>query len=213
MLSPLSYNGRRQLNHRIDVVLHDRLWLPCCIASCPPFSFIPLLLPTRYWISEFPAEFNLNPELADQIKDFKDLLTTEGNERQSQLIDLDSVWVTRLAKRLLWTEWMDELLRMWLIMSACPFLACCQTSLSCITPGQRLLLFLCCNKKKKSSVRHLCPMKEGALWSVCVTLRSCFANGRMRLQECSAALHFIEKSARLFFASALLLVLYWIHGV
>uniref|UniRef100_A0A3Q4GZN6 N-terminal Ras-GEF domain-containing protein n=1 Tax=Neolamprologus brichardi TaxID=32507 RepID=A0A3Q4GZN6_NEOBR len=45
----------------------------------------------KYWISEFPAEFNLNPELADQIKDYKDLLTTEGNERQSQLIDLDSV--------------------------------------------------------------------------------------------------------------------------
>ncbi|MEQ2175429.1 hypothetical protein GOODEAATRI_017883, partial [Goodea atripinnis] len=43
-----------------------------------------------YWISEFPAEFNLNPELEEQIKDFKDLLTTEGNERQSQLIDLDS---------------------------------------------------------------------------------------------------------------------------
>lgn len=53
--------------------------------------FTPLLFPPRYWISEFPAEFNLNPELADQIKDFKDFLTTEGNERQSQLIDLDSV--------------------------------------------------------------------------------------------------------------------------
>ncbi|KAI3376611.1 hypothetical protein L3Q82_017045, partial [Scortum barcoo] len=38
----------------------------------------------KYWISEFPAEFNLNPELAEQIKDFKDLLTTEGNERQSR---------------------------------------------------------------------------------------------------------------------------------
>lgn len=49
------------------------------------------VLPSRYWISEFPAEFNLNPELADQIKDYKDLLTTEGNERQSQLIDLESV--------------------------------------------------------------------------------------------------------------------------
>ncbi|CAB1345067.1 unnamed protein product, partial [Coregonus sp. 'balchen'] len=44
----------------------------------------------KYWISEFPAEFNLNPELAEQIKDLKDLLTTEGNERQSQLIDIDS---------------------------------------------------------------------------------------------------------------------------
>lgn len=113
----------------------------------PPSLFAPLLLPARYWISEFPAEFNLNPELADQIKGFKDLLTTEGNERQSQLIDLDSVWVTRLAKRLLSTEWMDELLRLWMIMSACPFLACCQTLLDCITPGHRLLLFLCHKKK------------------------------------------------------------------
>uniref|UniRef100_A0A3Q2VAV5 RAS guanyl releasing protein 2 n=2 Tax=Haplochromini TaxID=319058 RepID=A0A3Q2VAV5_HAPBU len=57
----------------------------------------------KYWISEFPAEFNLNPELADQIKDYKDLLTTEGNERQSQLIDLDSVpsykWKRQVTQR------------------------------------------------------------------------------------------------------------------
>ncbi|CAJ1086626.1 RAS guanyl-releasing protein 2 isoform X2 [Xyrichtys novacula] len=57
----------------------------------------------KYWISEFPAEFNLNPELADQIKDFKDLLTTEGNESQSQLIDLDSVpsykWKRQVTQR------------------------------------------------------------------------------------------------------------------
>lgn len=59
-------------------------------------SLKPFVLPHRYWISEFPAEFTLNPELADQIKDYKDLLTTEGNESQSQLIDLDSVWVERL---------------------------------------------------------------------------------------------------------------------
>lgn len=50
--------------------------------------FIPT---SRYWISEFPAEFTLNPELADQIQHFKDFLSTEGDERQSQLIDLDSV--------------------------------------------------------------------------------------------------------------------------
>ncbi|XP_071334154.1 RAS guanyl-releasing protein 2 isoform X2 [Trachinotus anak] len=57
----------------------------------------------KYWISEFPAEFNLNPELADQIKDYKDLLTTEGNERQSQLIDLESVpsykWKRQVTQR------------------------------------------------------------------------------------------------------------------
>ncbi|XP_026177193.1 RAS guanyl-releasing protein 2 isoform X2 [Mastacembelus armatus] len=57
----------------------------------------------KYWISEFPAEFNLNPELADQIKDYKDLLTNEGNESQSQLIDLDSVpsykWKRQVTQR------------------------------------------------------------------------------------------------------------------
>uniref|UniRef100_A0A8C8F8B6 RAS guanyl releasing protein 2 n=1 Tax=Oncorhynchus tshawytscha TaxID=74940 RepID=A0A8C8F8B6_ONCTS len=57
----------------------------------------------KYWISEFPAEFNLNPELAEQIKDLKDLLTTEGNERQSQLIDIDSVpsykWKRQVTQR------------------------------------------------------------------------------------------------------------------
>uniref|UniRef100_A0A8C8DT17 RAS guanyl releasing protein 2 n=1 Tax=Oryzias sinensis TaxID=183150 RepID=A0A8C8DT17_9TELE len=57
----------------------------------------------KYWISEFPAEFNLNPELADQIKDYKDLLTTKGDESQSQLIDLDSVpsykWKRQVTQR------------------------------------------------------------------------------------------------------------------
>uniref|UniRef100_A0A8C9T4S5 RAS guanyl releasing protein 2 n=1 Tax=Scleropages formosus TaxID=113540 RepID=A0A8C9T4S5_SCLFO len=58
----------------------------------------------RYWISEFPAEFDLNPELAEQIKGLKDVLVQEGHELQSQLIDIDSVpsyeWkrqVTRLG--------------------------------------------------------------------------------------------------------------------
>ncbi|KAF3836863.1 hypothetical protein F7725_004327 [Dissostichus mawsoni] len=57
----------------------------------------------KYWISEFPAEFNLSPELAEEIKDFKDLLTTEGNASQSQLIDLDSVpsykWKRQVTQR------------------------------------------------------------------------------------------------------------------
>ncbi|KPP59423.1 RAS guanyl-releasing protein 2-like, partial [Scleropages formosus] len=58
----------------------------------------------KYWISEFPAEFDLNPELAEQIKGLKDVLVQEGHELQSQLIDIDSVpsyeWkrqVTRLG--------------------------------------------------------------------------------------------------------------------
>uniref|UniRef100_A0A4W6D8H1 RAS guanyl releasing protein 2 n=1 Tax=Lates calcarifer TaxID=8187 RepID=A0A4W6D8H1_LATCA len=67
------------------------------------FPLKPFVLLSRYWISEFPAEFNLNPELADQIKDYKDLLTTEGNASQSQLIDLDSVpsykWKRQVTQR------------------------------------------------------------------------------------------------------------------
>ncbi|XP_077598671.1 RAS guanyl-releasing protein 2-like isoform X1 [Stigmatopora nigra] len=57
----------------------------------------------KYWISEFPAEFNLNPALAEQIKDFKDLLSTEGNECQSKLIDIESVpsyeWKRQVAQQ------------------------------------------------------------------------------------------------------------------
>uniref|UniRef100_A0A8D3AT95 RAS guanyl releasing protein 2 n=1 Tax=Scophthalmus maximus TaxID=52904 RepID=A0A8D3AT95_SCOMX len=72
-------------------------------SSSSSLSLKPCVLPSRYWISEFPAEFNLNPELADHIKDFKDLLVTEGNESQSQLIDLDSVpsykWKRQVTQR------------------------------------------------------------------------------------------------------------------
>ncbi|KAI1898509.1 hypothetical protein AGOR_G00073080 [Albula goreensis] len=57
----------------------------------------------KYWISEFPAEFDLNPELAEQIKGLKDLLTLEGNERQSRLIDIESVpsyeWKRQVTQR------------------------------------------------------------------------------------------------------------------
>ncbi|CAL9694516.1 unnamed protein product [Knipowitschia caucasica] len=57
----------------------------------------------KYWISEFPAEFNLNPELAEQIKEFKELLSTEGEESHSRLIDIDSVpsykWKRQVTQR------------------------------------------------------------------------------------------------------------------
>lgn len=51
------------------------------------------VLTTRYWISAFPAEFDLNPELAEQIKELKALLDQEGNRRHSSLIDIESVYV------------------------------------------------------------------------------------------------------------------------
>uniref|UniRef100_A0A8C3PD71 RAS guanyl releasing protein 2 n=1 Tax=Chrysemys picta bellii TaxID=8478 RepID=A0A8C3PD71_CHRPI len=47
----------------------------------------------RYWISAFPAEFDLNPELAEQIKELKEVLGREGNRRHSNLIDIENVYV------------------------------------------------------------------------------------------------------------------------
>ncbi|XP_016086898.1 RAS guanyl-releasing protein 2-like [Sinocyclocheilus grahami] len=44
----------------------------------------------KFWISEYPVEFDLNPALADQIKDLRENLNTGGNETQSQLIDVES---------------------------------------------------------------------------------------------------------------------------
>ncbi|XP_066502542.1 RAS guanyl-releasing protein 2 [Hoplias malabaricus] len=45
----------------------------------------------KYWMDEFPAEFDLNPELAEQIRCLKELLEQNGDERRSLLIDIDSV--------------------------------------------------------------------------------------------------------------------------
>ncbi|KAG1952497.1 RAS guanyl-releasing protein 2 [Pimephales promelas] len=57
----------------------------------------------KYWISEFPVEFDLNPALADQIKDLRENLNTGGNETQSQLIDVESVpsyqWKRQVTQR------------------------------------------------------------------------------------------------------------------
>lgn len=58
------------------------------LSSCPPHTATP-----RYWISAFPAEFDLNPELAEQIKELKALLDQEGNRRHSSLIDIENVCV------------------------------------------------------------------------------------------------------------------------
>ncbi|XP_059258296.1 RAS guanyl-releasing protein 2 isoform X4 [Mustela nigripes] len=60
-------------------------------------------LVSRYWISAFPAEFDLNPELAEQIKELKALLDQEGNRRHSSLIDIESVptykWKRQVTQR------------------------------------------------------------------------------------------------------------------
>ncbi|XP_039625117.1 RAS guanyl-releasing protein 2 isoform X1 [Polypterus senegalus] len=56
-----------------------------------------------YWIAEFPAEFDLNPELANQIKELKDLINQKGNVRQSCLIDIENVpsygWKRQVTQR------------------------------------------------------------------------------------------------------------------
>ncbi|KAH0508094.1 RAS guanyl-releasing protein 2 [Microtus ochrogaster] len=56
-----------------------------------------------YWISAFPAEFDLNPELAEQIKELKALLDQEGNRRHSSLIDIENVptykWKRQVTQR------------------------------------------------------------------------------------------------------------------
>ncbi|XP_043076713.1 RAS guanyl-releasing protein 2 [Puntigrus tetrazona] len=45
----------------------------------------------KYWISEFPAEFDLNPALAEQIRGLKERLEQNGDVRRSLLIDIDSI--------------------------------------------------------------------------------------------------------------------------
>ncbi|KAK1792146.1 hypothetical protein P4O66_001920 [Electrophorus voltai] len=57
----------------------------------------------KFWISEFPVEFNLNPALAEQIRDLREKLNTEGNEKESQLINIESVpsykWKRQVTQR------------------------------------------------------------------------------------------------------------------
>jgi len=50
-----------------------------------------LFFSVRYWISEFPAEFDLNPALAEQIRGLKERLEQNGDVRRSLLIDIDSM--------------------------------------------------------------------------------------------------------------------------
>ncbi|KAM4721966.1 LOW QUALITY PROTEIN: RAS guanyl-releasing protein 2 [Rhinophrynus dorsalis] len=57
----------------------------------------------RFWISKFPAEFDLNPELGEQIRDLKRALESKGNRRESSLIDIESVpsygWKRQVTQR------------------------------------------------------------------------------------------------------------------
>lgn len=77
----------RQVRH---ILISFKLSMVCLI-FCFSLHFLSALFVCRYWISEFPVEFDLNPALADQIKDLRENLNTGGNETQSQLIDVESV--------------------------------------------------------------------------------------------------------------------------
>ncbi|XP_044125438.1 RAS guanyl-releasing protein 2 isoform X3 [Bufo gargarizans] len=57
----------------------------------------------RFWIEEYPAEFDLNPELGEQIRDLKRALENKGNRRESSLIDIENVpsygWKRQVTQR------------------------------------------------------------------------------------------------------------------
>ncbi|KAI4884655.1 hypothetical protein NFI96_017901 [Prochilodus magdalenae] len=59
--------------------------------NCPATRQSQICHLIKYWVGEFPAEFDLNPELAEQIRCLKELLEQNGDVRRSLLIDIDSV--------------------------------------------------------------------------------------------------------------------------
>ncbi|KAJ7996313.1 hypothetical protein DPEC_G00235800 [Dallia pectoralis] len=59
--------------------------------NCPTELRLQICYLIKYWIGEFPAEFDLNPGLAEQIGALKEQLAKKGEEDQSKLIDMDSV--------------------------------------------------------------------------------------------------------------------------
>ncbi|XP_063058677.1 RAS guanyl-releasing protein 2 [Engraulis encrasicolus] len=69
--------------------------------NCSPSRQLQICHLIKYWISEFPAEFDLNPELANQIREFRELLSTNGHSRLCELIDIENVpsyaWRHQLA--------------------------------------------------------------------------------------------------------------------
>ncbi|KAG9340130.1 hypothetical protein JZ751_021849 [Albula glossodonta] len=71
--------------------------------NCSPKLRMQICHLVRYWISEFPAEFNLNPELAENIRGLRDLLSQEGDGSPSLLIDIENVpsyeWKRQVTQR------------------------------------------------------------------------------------------------------------------
>ncbi|XP_072101961.1 RAS guanyl-releasing protein 2 [Mobula birostris] len=56
-----------------------------------------------FWISEFPAEFNLDSGLAEQVKELQETASREGHRRHSQLVDISQVpsyeWKRQITQR------------------------------------------------------------------------------------------------------------------
>ncbi|XP_060711442.1 RAS guanyl-releasing protein 2-like [Hemiscyllium ocellatum] len=57
----------------------------------------------RFWIAEFPAEFNLDSELAAQMKELQETVCRAGDRRHSQLVDISQVpsfeWKRQVTQR------------------------------------------------------------------------------------------------------------------
>ncbi|XP_048380854.1 RAS guanyl-releasing protein 2-like isoform X2 [Stegostoma tigrinum] len=57
----------------------------------------------RFWIAEFPAEFNLDSELAAQMKELQETVYRAGDRRHSQLVDISQVpsfeWKRQITQR------------------------------------------------------------------------------------------------------------------
>ncbi|XP_067877709.1 RAS guanyl-releasing protein 2-like isoform X1 [Heterodontus francisci] len=57
----------------------------------------------RFWIAEFPAEFNLDSDLAEQIKELQETVSRTGDRRHSQLVDISQVpsfeWKRQITQR------------------------------------------------------------------------------------------------------------------
>ncbi|XP_078064825.1 RAS guanyl-releasing protein 2-like, partial [Mustelus asterias] len=57
----------------------------------------------RFWIAEFPAEFNLDNDLAEQIKELQQTVNVAGDRRHSRLVDISQVpsfeWKRQVTQR------------------------------------------------------------------------------------------------------------------
>lgn len=148
-LSRCLFNDRKQLK----VALHDRLCdFPACISFCPRFLSNPLLSPPGTGSPSFQPSSIWTRSSLTRSKTLKTswlLRATSG--RASSLTLTACEWLGSPRGFCRRNEWMSFSVGGWLCQRAL-FFACCETSLSCITPGHWLLLFLRCGKKKRKKI-------------------------------------------------------------